>query len=232
MNCNASRRSNLNKIEFFVQFLESYNPFFVNIQEINIQSAIKVFSRNYQVIINLEMEANDGSVIVTLIKKGIQISDLIIGKNGRIIGVKVKNIKLWNVYPKSGSSFKNEREKFFREELCSLMMNWKDSTKYIFQTGDHNGTHRASDSMQNQAQHLQPALIKHMKINGLSDDFLNVHGDIIMYSRITNVSSTRIDYILSNSKACYYFQYIDMLAGLDHKVALAKCDIQMESSKG
>ena len=122
MNFNASRTRNLNKIEFFVQFLESYDPIFVNIQEINTQSAIKVFSRNYQVIINLEMEAKDGIGIVTLIKKGIQISDLIIGKNGRIIGVKVKNIQLWNVYPKSGSSFENEREKFFREELCSLMM--------------------------------------------------------------------------------------------------------------
>ena len=95
--------------------------------------------------------------------------------------VKVRNLQVWNVYPKSGSAFKNEREKFFREELCSLMMNWKDSTKYVFQTGDHNGTHRASDSLHNQGQHLQPALIKHMKINGLSDDFLNLHGDIIMY---------------------------------------------------
>ena len=88
------------------------------------------------------------------------------------------------------------------------MMNWKDSTKYIFQTGDHNGTHRASDSLHNQGQHLQPALIKHMKINGLSDDFLNVHGDIIMFSRITNVSSTIIDYILEWSYLAELFRQI------------------------
>ena len=50
MNFNASRTSNLNKIEFFVQFLESYDPIFVNIQEIKVQSAIKVFSRNFQVL--------------------------------------------------------------------------------------------------------------------------------------------------------------------------------------
>ena len=177
------------------------------------------------------MEAKDAVGIVTLIKKGITILDSIIGKGGRIIGIKVKNIQIWNVYPKSGSSFKNEREKFFREELCSLMMNWKDSTKYVFQTGDHNCIHRASDSLNNSGQHLQPALVKHMKIHNLSDDFLNVHGDIIMYSRITNTSSTRIDYILSNSNACFYFQYIDMLAGLDHKVAMAKYDISMELTK-
>ena len=140
-------------------------------------------------------------------------------------------MQIWNVYPKSGSSFKNEREHFFREELCSLMMNWKDSTKYVFQTGDHNCTHRALDSLHNPGQHLQPALLKHMKIHGLSDDFLKVHGDIVMYSRITNTSSTRIDYILSNSNACFYFQYIDMLAGLDHKVAIGMYDISLDSSK-
>ena len=70
-----------------------------------------------------------------------------------------------------------------------------------------------------------------MKTQGLSDDFLNVHGDIIMYSRITNRSSTRIDYILSNSKACYYFQYIDMQAGIDHKVAIGKYAIQIVFSR-
>ena len=231
MNFNASRTSNLGKIDNFLQFLGPYNPSVVNIQEINVKSALKMFSSHFQVIVNIEIEAKDGIGIVTLIKKGIQILDTIIGKNGRIIGIKVMNVQIWNVYPKSGSAFKNERETFFREELCALMMNWKDATKYVFQTGDHNCTHRASDSLHNRVQHLQPALIKHMKIHGLSDDFLNVHGDIIMYSRITNVSRTRIDYILSNSKACYYFQYIDMLAGLDHKVAIGKYDIQMESSK-
>ena len=206
MNFNASRTSNLGKIDNFLQFLGPYNPSVVNIQEINVKSALKMFSSHFQVIVNIEIEAKDGIGIVTLIKKGIQILDTIIGKNGRIIGIKVMNVQIWNVYPKSGSAFKNERETFFREELCALMMNWKDATKYIFQTGDHNCTHRASDSLHNRVQHLQPALIKHMKIHGLSDDFLNVHGDIIMYSRITNVSRTRIDYILRNSKACYYFQ--------------------------
>ena len=141
MNFNASRTSNLVKIDNFLQFLVDYDPTIVNIQEINVQSALKVFSSNFQVIINVEIEAKDGIGIVTLIKKGINISDLIIGKNGRIIGVKVRNVQVWNVYPKSGSAFKNEREKFFREELRTLMMNWKDLTKYVFQTWDHNCTH-------------------------------------------------------------------------------------------
>ena len=51
------------------------------------------------------MEAKDAVGIVTLIKKGITILDSIIGKGGRIIGIKVKNIQIWNVYPKSGSNY-------------------------------------------------------------------------------------------------------------------------------
>ena len=68
-------------------------------------------------------------------QKGIRILDTIISKNGRIIGVKIENAQIWNVYPKSGTAFKQARELFFREELCVLMVNWKDHTRYIFQSG-------------------------------------------------------------------------------------------------
>ena len=232
LNFNASRCKSLAKIETFSKFLDDYDPLFVCIQEIHVSGALKVFSKKYQVFINLESGSNDGVGIVTLIKNGVNIFDSIIGLNGRIIGVKVQNIQIWNVYPKSGSGFKKEREIFFREQLSELMVQWKDSTKYIFQLGDHNCTHRMEDSLYNGGQHLQAGLIKHMKINGLFDDFLNVHGnDAIMYSRITNTSKTRIDYILSNSKACSYFQYVDMLAGLDHKVVIARYDIPISIVK-
>ena len=184
LNFNASRTSNLSKIENFLSFLDPYDPIFVSIQEINIFNALKVFSKKFQVLVNIENDSKDGIGIVSLVKKGIPILDSIIGLNGRIIGLKLRDIQLWNVYPQSGSGFKASREKFFREDLCSLMMNWKDSTKYIIELGDHNCIHRDSDSLHNSAQHLQPGLIKHMQIHGLSDDFLNIHGDIIMYSRI------------------------------------------------
>merc|ERR1712081_100221 len=98
--------------------------------------------------------------------------------------------------------------------------------------GDHNCTHRLVDSLYNGGQHLQAGLVKHLQIHGLSDDFLNVHGnEAIMYSRITNISKTRIDYLFSNSKACIYFQYVDMLAGLDHKAIVARYDIPVYSDK-
>ena len=48
------------------------------------------------------------------------IEDLILGSSGRILGVKLENIQIWNVYPKSGSAFKRDREIFFREiEFCA-----------------------------------------------------------------------------------------------------------------
>ena len=48
--------------------------------------------------------------IATLVKKGYKILDSIIGLNGRIIGIRFGNMQIWNVYPKSGTGFKNERE--------------------------------------------------------------------------------------------------------------------------
>ena len=230
-NFNAYRTSNLIKIEEFQRFIDFYQVSFVFIQEINVKNAIKVFSRSYQVFINLEPNSKDGIGIVSLVKKGIFVSDCIIGKNGRIIGLKIYNFQFWNVYPPSGSNFKNSRELFFREILTNLMMNWKDQSKYLFQLGDHNCIHRELDSLNNSKQHLQPALVKHMQIHGLSDDFVNVHGDeTVMYSRITNISKTRIDFILSNTKACSYFQYLEM-TGLDHRAIFARYDIPLIISK-
>ena len=82
-NFNAYRSKSLDKLEKFLIFLESYDPIFIFIQEIHVFSALKVFSRKYQVFINLESESKDGIGIVTLVKKGIFISDAIIAKNGR-----------------------------------------------------------------------------------------------------------------------------------------------------
>ena len=232
INFNAYRSRNVAKVVSFSNFLDQYNPSLVGIQEIYIETALKVFSSKYQVLVNLELGTKDGIGIVTLVKHGLKISDSIIGKNGRIIGVKVSNIQVWNIYPKSGSGFKQERERFFREELCNLMCIWKDNTKYVLQMGDHNCTHRLEDSLHNSSQHLQAGLVKHIQVHGLSDDFLNVHGkDTIMYSRVTNTSKTRIDYIFSNTKACSYFQYIDMNLGLDHRAAFARYDIPIFSKK-
>ena len=69
---------------------------------------------------------------MTIVKKGVNITETLIGYNGRILGLKLKDIQIWNVYPPSGSENKNKRETFFREDLCNLMMNWKDHSKYVF----------------------------------------------------------------------------------------------------
>ena len=210
-NFNAFRSRNLVRLREFYDFFEYYEPNFVFIQEINVASALQVFSDKFQVYVNLELNSEDGIGIVTLVRKNVVVEDIIIGLNGRVIGVKTNICQFWNVYPKSGSGFKNQREVFFREELSNLMMNWKDSTEYVIQAGDHNCIHRNEDSLNNPSQHMQPALVKHIRIHGLSDDFLNVHGhDTIMYSRITAISRTRIDYVFSNTQKCTYFQYLPM----------------------
>ena len=143
LNFNASCTSSLVKIRNFLNFINQYEPIFVAIQEINIVSALKIFREKFQVIVNIEEGTKDGIGMVCLIV------DTILGVNGRIIGIKIKNVQFWNVYPHSGTNSKNRREIFFREELTGYMMNWKDSTRYIFEVGDHNCCHRALDSLHN-----------------------------------------------------------------------------------
>ena len=91
MNFNASRTSSLIKIRNFLNFINQYDPIFVAIQEINITSAIKIFSEKFQVLVNIEEGSKDGIGIVSLIKKDIHIVDTIVGANGRIIGIEIKD---------------------------------------------------------------------------------------------------------------------------------------------
>ena len=232
LNLNASRIRNEVRIRNLLNFIISYEASLVCIQEIHIVNALRVFSSLFQVYVNIESNSNDGIGIITLVKNGIKVSDQIIGINGRIIGLKIECIQLWNVYPPSGTEHKRNREVFFRETLCSLMMNWKDHSKFIIESGDHNCIHRMSDSENNSNQHFQPALVKHLKIHGLSDEFLNIHGqNAIMFSRITNRSKTRIDYVFSNSNKCSYFQYVNSDMGLDHAVIVARFDIPLVTVK-
>ena len=85
-------------------------------------------------------------------------------------------------------------------------------------------------ALYNSGQHLQQGLISHIQIHRMSDDFLKVHGDTIVYSRITETSKTRIDYIFSNSNSCIYFQYLPV-STLDHRMALARYDMDIEIRK-
>ena len=153
------------------------------------------------------------------------------GKNGRIIGIKMPNLQIWNVYPQSGSNHKRDREIFFNEKLCNYMSLWKDQSRFVIQGGDHNCIHRKEDSVNNPGQHLQQGLIKHLRIHGLKDAFLACHGlGKIEYSRVTNVSATRIDYIFSNLKTCKQFEYLK-LRGLDHKAGIATFEIELERTR-
>ena len=232
LNINSSRISSENRIISLLQFLMIFQPGVVCIQEIDVVVGMKIFKKDYQVYCNYDHTGNNHIGIMTIIKKGVNVLESLIGYNGRILGIKFKDIQIWNVYPPSGTENKNKRETFFREELCNLMMNWKDHSKYVFQMGDHNCTHRMEDSVNNASQHLQPGLVAHLKINGLKDDFLEVNGkQVIAYSRITNKSKTRIDYIFSNSNLCRKSQYIDTGLKFDHFAIVGEYDIDLMTEK-
>ena len=65
--------------------------------------ALQVFSFYYHVYVNIEETARDNIGMCTLVSKNLNVRDQIIGLNGRIIGIKLENVQIWNIYPKSGS---------------------------------------------------------------------------------------------------------------------------------
>ena len=232
LNLNASRIGSFQRVNELLNFISLYDASFICIQEIDVFSAMRIFKGHFQIFTNYDLDRNSNIGIVTLVKYNIEVLDQLTSLDGRILGIKCKNVQLWNIYPLSGAENKKQRELFFRETLTNIMMNWKDHTKYIFQSGDHNCTYRKQDSLNNPVQHLQQGLISHLNIHGLKDGFTQVHGEqAIIYSRVTNRSSTRIDYIFSNSENCTSFEYKDAGLNFDHKAVISKYSIDINVKK-
>ena len=234
LTANAHRIVSKNRVTELLGLIRDKNPSVAYIQEIGIKMAIQILGPHYQIFINLDEETMglDGVGIATIVKKEIPVIDIFLGEEGRTIGVKTREGQFWNIYPKSGTENKKWRENYFREDLPNMMTAWKDHTKWINLGGDFNCTHRLIDSMNNQAQHLQKGLQKHMKTFGLEDDYVRLNGDQVCYSRITNRSKTRIDMILSNMGSLLTFEYWDPgLPSYDHKFAVAEYEIEVEVIK-
>ena len=128
LNFNAYRAFDIKKIMRFNDMLKIYHPSIVTIQEIHVQNALRVFQGEYKVIVNIEQSSREQIGICMLVQKNIKVNDIIIGQNGRIIGVLLDSIRVFNLYPKSGTQNRNQREIFFREELPHLLKFW-DNTK-------------------------------------------------------------------------------------------------------
>ena len=207
LSLNCRRFERYDKLLNIKNYCELYSPNLICFQEIFIPNYLAVFSEDYEVYVNVETNQKIGTALA--IRKGIKIIDFAMCNHGRIIGIKLSNVQVWNVYAASGSGNKKARELFFRETLPNLMAIWKDDTKHIVQAGDHNCTQRYADSenIAWQRHHVQQGLLDHMECFGLKDDLLNLKGVGIqgIYSRITNVSKTRIDFIMSNMGMCTDF---------------------------
>ena len=221
-NFNGSRMSSLQRIRSMKAVFEALDSDIISIQEIDIKNSVLVFSNAYHVLVNLDNEAKDAIGIVTLVKRTFKIKDFIIGGGGRFIGLHIGNFQHWNVYPKSGTNNKVWRETFFRETLFDYLSLWSNRTKYTLIAGDHNCTNRLIDSANNQNIHYQPGLVYLMDEFKLQDDFVSLHGGRVEFSRISHNSSTRIDFVLSNTKdLCLSMEYKNV-QGLDHKVIYAE----------
>ena len=129
-------RNQINHFCINERLCQLYSPNLICFQEIFIPNYLAVFSEDYEVYVNVETNQKIGTALA--IRKGIKIIDFAMCNHGRIIGIKLSNVQVWNVYAASGSGNKKARESFFRETLPNLMSIWKDDTKHIVQAGDHN----------------------------------------------------------------------------------------------
>ena len=229
LSLNTRRIERIDKLTNIKHFCELYSPQIICFQEINIVTALRIFSAQYQVFVNY---SNNFIGTVTVVKKGIKVLDFILCETGRIIGIKLSNVQVWNIYAASGSHNKKAREIFFRETLPNLMTVWQGFNQHVLQLGDHNCTHRIEDSenIERQKSHVQAGLIAQLELFSLKDELLRKKGKHVngIYSRVTNVSKTRIDFIFSNSEKCIDFKYIDTdLLNLDHKAIFAEYDVNI-----
>ena len=116
---NTSRISNPLRIKEVVKIILKLKPSIVCIQEINVFNALEAFKSHFQVFVNYELESNSRVGVVTLINKKIQVLDQILSLDGRILGLKGKNFQIWNIYPKSGTANKPNRETFLERVLLT-----------------------------------------------------------------------------------------------------------------
>ena len=139
-------------------------------------------------------------------KKKLEINDVILSSDGRIIAIKLSDLQVWNIYAPSGSENKKKRDLFFREAVSNLMSLWKDKTTKTIQMGDFNCAQRLEDSenVKYQKSHIQDSLLELLKEFHLKDELYKVKNKKIsgIYSRETVISKTRIDFICSNIKCC------------------------------
>ena len=207
---------------------EAFDADIISIQEIDIKTAVLVFSNSYHIFVNIENETRDSIGIVTLVKRTFKIKDFVIGGGGRFIGLLVGNFQHWNIYPKSGTNNKVWRETFFRETLFDYLSLWSSRSRYTLIAGDFNCTNRLIDSVNNQQIHYQPGLVHLMQEFNLQDDYVKLNGGQIEYSRISHNSSTRIDFVLSDaSELCLSLEYKNV-QGLDHKTIYAEYSLSAE----
>ena len=98
---NCRRFERYDKVLNIKNFCELYTPDVICFQEVFVPNCLAAFSENYEVYINVERDQRIGIAIA--IRKGIKIMDFAMCNHGRIMGIKLSNTQVWNIYAASGS---------------------------------------------------------------------------------------------------------------------------------
>ena len=110
LSLNCRRFERYDKLINIKNYCDLYSPDLICFQEVFVPNYLSIFSEDYEVFANVETNQKIGTALA--IRKGIKIMDFAMCNLGRIIGIKLSNIQVWNVYAASGSGNKKSENPF------------------------------------------------------------------------------------------------------------------------
>ena len=179
-------------------FLRNYNIDILNCQEINIvQDSFEqcdFLNSSFNIITN---NARNKYGTCSFVSNSLQVDNIKLDTEGRVIVFDIGNISFSNVYLPSGNDpiMRNNRENYVAEVIPQLLINCKDSGLI---GGDWNSIVNNIDATKNQAQKISPSLKRLISNFSWKDSFRILHPKSKIFSRYyehhkAGEGATRID---------------------------------------
>lgn len=192
---------NITGFESNVKFQMLQN--FLQINAIDIAFIQEVVVDNFSIISNFDSYVNigrDGRGTAFLARKGINIQDIRLHPNGRIISGKIENGKILivNAYGPSGSQKRHQRNLFYTQELTKHIAEARDNATGILLAGDFNAITNKSDS-RNGITPVHPPLCNLLQALSLHDVAHTLRVPLPHYTYIRQHTASRIDRFYHNN---------------------------------
>ena len=175
-------------------FLQFHSPDIVALQEVNIGTAeleIFVTRVGYRAFANVDLTEANSRGTAFLWKSDLDVHELTIVQENRLMYLKVGNTSFVNVYAPSGRAKRRERQVFFGETLERLVRSFEHSLPVIM--GDFNCVLSNIDAANNPEQKKCPALHQLIRLYVYTDVFRDKFPAMPGYTFLRNNTASRLD---------------------------------------